>query len=302
MNLNYDTYGEKSMQENNLLSKLESMMPFLSNAEQSLGHFILEHSDDIFTMSTKELSQKSGVSEATLIRFTKKLGLNGYTEFKLTLSADLASNERQAIPVNVTEKDHSLEIYEKLAAFTITSIEATGKTLTSESMDAAVELIYHTYQSGHRIYLSGVGASSVLAQQLRIKLMRLDIPSIFFEDTHLQLESNINMKKDDLLICFTTLAKSVQNHQFIQLANERNAKVILITQFGNQKLADKATVTLYTSCVENNFRLTNQTSIIVQSIIIDTLFLALALKDLPKIVGDVEEAKEIFDQLGYYHH
>ena len=32
------------------------------------------------------------------------------------------------------------------------------------------------------------------------------------------------------------------------------------------------------------------------------LFLALALKDLPKIVGDVEEAKEIFDQLGYYHH
>ena len=41
MNLNYDTYGEKSMQENNLLSKLESMMPFLSNAEQSLGHFIL---------------------------------------------------------------------------------------------------------------------------------------------------------------------------------------------------------------------------------------------------------------------
>lgn len=169
-------------------------------------------------------------------------------------------------------------------------------------MDAAVELIYHTYQSGHRIYLSGVGASSVLAQQLRIKLMRLDIPSIFFEDTHLQLESNINMKKDDLLICFTTLAKSVQNHQFIQLANERNAKVILITQFGNQKLADKATVTLYTSCVENNFRLTNQTPIIVQSIIIDTLFLALALKDLPKIVGDVEEAKEIFDQLGYYHH
>lgn len=302
MNLNYDTYGEKSMQENNLLSKLESMMPFLSNAEQSLGHFILEHSDDILTMSTKELSQKSGVSEATLIRFTKKLGLNGYTEFKLTLSADLASNERQAIPVNVTEKDHSLEIYEKLAAFTITSIEATGKTLTSESMDAAVELIYHTYQSGHRIYLSGVGASSVLAQQLRIKLMRLDIPSIFFEDTHLQLESNINMKKDDLLICFTTLAKSVQNHQFIQLANERNAKVILITQFGNQKLADKATVTLYTSCVENNFRLTNQTSIIVQSIIIDTLFLALALKDLPKIVGDVKEAKEIFDQLGYYHH
>ncbi|MEE1313592.1 MAG: MurR/RpiR family transcriptional regulator [Lachnospiraceae bacterium] len=288
------------MQESTLLSKLESSMPFLSNAEQSLGRFILDHPNDILTMSTKELSQNSGVSEATLIRFTRKLGLNGYTEFKLQLSADLASNERQGIPVDVTEEDHPLEIYKKLALFTATSIDATSQTLTEDDLTAAVELISNTYQTGHRIYISGMGGTSVVAKELQIKLMRLDIPSIFFEDVHLQLEAISNMKKDDLLICFTALAKSAQNHQYIHIANERSGKVLLITQFGNQRLAEKATITLYTSCIENNFRLTSQTSIIVQSIIIDTLFLSLALKNLPKILQEVEDARTVFTNFGYY--
>lgn len=288
------------MQESKLLSQLKSMMTFLSKAEQTLGQFILQHPEETLSMTTKELSQNSGVSEATLIRFTKKLGFNGYTEFKLNLSADLASAQHQSILMNVTEGDSPLEIYQKLASFTKTSIDATERTLESDSIAKAVDLIYETHKQGRRIYLSGVGGSSILAQALRIKLMRLDIPSIVFEDVHLQLEAVINMKKDDLIICFTTLARSAQNHQFIRLANQRNAKAILITQFGNQRLADQATVTLYTSCIENNFRLTNQTSILVQLMIIDTLFLALALKDLPKIVKDVEDAKEIFDELGYY--
>lgn len=288
------------MQTQEILPKLESMMPFLSSTEQKIGRYILNHSTEVVTMSTKELSTKSEVSEASLIRFTRKLGIDGYTEFKLLLSAELASEKSYSTPVDVSEKDNSIEIYKKLASFSIASIESTEKTLDPDALDAAVNLIYDTNQTNHRIYLSGMGASSVLAKEFQIKLMRLNIASIFYEDIHLRLEASSLMKKGDLLVCFTALGKSIQNQQLMQLAIEKGANVLLITQYGNTKLAENATIALYTSIIENNFRLTSQTSITVQSIIIDTLFLALALKDFSKVQSEVNDSKKLFDRLGYY--
>lgn len=290
------------MQTQEILRKLESMMPFLSSTEQKIGRYILDHPSEIVTMSTKELSAKSNVSEASLIRFTRKLGVDGYTEFKLLLSAELASEKSYPSPVDVSEEDSAIEIYKKLASFSIASIESTEKTLDAKSLDAAVNLIYEAKKNHRQIYLSGMGTSSVLAKEFQIKLMRLNITSTFYEDIHLRLEASSLMKQDDLLICFTALGKSIQNQQLIQLANEKKAKVILITQYGNTKLAENADVTLYTSIIENNFRLTSQTSITVQSIIIDTLFLALALKDFSKIQSEVNDTKKLFHKIGYYIH
>ncbi|OCN05824.1 RpiR family transcriptional regulator [Erysipelotrichaceae bacterium MTC7] len=289
------------MSENNILSKLESMMPFFSNTEKKLGNFILAQPQEILNMSTSEIAQQSQVSEATVIRFTRKLGLNGYTDFKLTLSANLNnSNLNQSIITDMSAKDSPLDIYKKLSAFTIASIKSTEETLNDKELINAVELIHSTHRNQARIYLTGVGASSTLAMQMQVKLMRLNMNSTFFEDSHLQLESLTNITENDLLICFTTLGKSIQAYQYVEIANKKKAKVILITQFGNQKLSSKTDVTLYISSIENNLRLASQTAITVQSMVIDTLFLALALKDLNGITNDVKITNEIFKDFGYY--
>lgn len=289
------------MPQHNILSKLESMMPFFSNTEKKLGTFILAHQQDILHMSTSEAAKKSGVSEATVIRFTRKLGLSGYTDFKLTMSAALQhSNEPSSLITDMNPDDSPFEIYKKLAAFTITSIKTTEETLNEKDLEKAVELIYSTHKKHKRIHLTGVGASSTLAAQMQIKLMRLNMTSIFFEDAHLQFESITNIQKDDLLICFTTLGKSVQAYQYIEIANQKKAKVILVTQYGNQKLAARSNVTLFISTVENNLRLASQTAITVQSMLVDTLFLALVLKDLDQIKREVEETRDIFQKFGYY--
>ena len=289
------------MHTTKILFKLESTMPFLSNTEQKLGNYILKHSSEVLSMSTKELALASDVSEATTIRFSRILGVDGYKELRLQLSLDLASDgSYYSSPVDVSKEDHTLEIFKKLASFATASINSTAETLDQESLDAAVDLIAQTAQNNHRIYLSGVGTSSILAKEFQVKLMRLNIISIFFEDIHLRMESTSLMNENDLVICFTALGKSIQNQQLIQLANKRHAKVILITQYGNAKLAEKADITLYTSIIENNLRLISQTSFTVQSIIIDALFLGLALKDFSKIKEEVEETKQIFSDFGYY--
>lgn len=291
------------MQTKNVISRLESMMPFLTGKEKVLGEYILAHLQEILLLPLKELSAEAGVSEATVIRFVRKIGCDGYASFKLALSANLSAdfyNEHSDLILeNVVPTDSPDSILKKVSAFVIASIQSTMEQVDSEELEKAVHLIRRTHRENHRIYLSGLGASSTLVRQFQIKLMRLNIPVIYYEDIHLQLESNLNMQEDDLLICFTTLGKSAQSHQFIEIANQRNANILLITQFGNQDLASKSTVTLFASAVENNLRLASHTALIVQSLIIDTLFLALAMDDLADIKEKILEKNRIFAELGY---
>lgn len=288
------------MQTKNVISKLESMLPFASAKEKQLGKYILEHRQEVLSLPLKELSLQTGVSEATIIRFVRKLECDGYADFKLALSADLNKQEySDLILENIEVTDSPDTIMKKISAFVITSIQSTAEYVDAEQLKMAVQLIRKTHRDNHRIYLNGLGASSTLVRQLQIKLMRLNIPVTYFEDIHLQLESNLSMGEDDLLICFTTLGKSTQTHQFIDIANQKKTKVILVTQFGNQELANKATVTLFASAVENNLRLASSAALIVQSVIIDTLFFALALEEFAEINDRVAEKNKIFAELSY---
>ena len=292
----------ETMQVIDIISSLESVMPFLSAKETKLGHFVLEHRQEILQLTLKEVSLKAGISEATVIRFVRRLGCEGYSDFKLSLSASLsASNGNSDLILDkILQTDSPDSVLKKLGAFIITSIQSTIDIIDPIELEKAIKLIQTTSNNNHKIYLSGMGASSSLVKQLQIKFMRLNIPVIYYEDAHLQLESTLNMTQDDLLICFTTLGKSVQSHQYIDIANRKNAKIILITQFGNQELANKANVTLFVSAVENNLRLASHTALIVQSLIVDTLFMSLALKRLPEIQKDVEEKNKMFSEMGYY--
>jgi len=187
----------------------------------------------------------------------------------------------------------------------LTSVSQQGSSRITVEFDLSVDLetaanyIYLASQKKHQIFLSGMGASTVLIKEFQIKMMRLNIQTVFYEDIHLRLEACTNLKKDDLFICFTTLGSSKENYELIDIAHSRNAKIIIITQYGNSKTSEKADITLYTSVIENNLRLASQTSIVLQSMIIDTIFLIIALKDYETISKDVQETKELFHRLGH---
>lgn len=291
------------MQVKNVIQRLTQMMPFMSEKEKKLGEFILENKHEVLSMTLKEISAKGQASEATVIRFVRKLGCEGYADFKLALSADLSAstkNEKSDLILKtILPTDTPDTVLKKISAFAVTSIQSTVGTVDPKELNLAIQLVKQTHHGHHRIYVSGMGASSTLAKQLVIKFMRLDIPVIYHEDAHIQLEAMTNITEDDLLICITTLGRSVQSHDYVDIANRKNAKVILITQFGNIELAKKATATLYVAAVENNFRFASQTALIVQSLIIDTLFMSLALEEMEELQEKIEEKNQIFEDLRY---
>ena len=290
------------LKKNNAILKMESMERFYSKSELLLYNFINTNMNRIPNMTIKELSNATNVSEATIIRFTRKLGFDGFREFKLNFSINAAvlSQEETDIVKEIKSSDTPKEVFEKILRFTVDSLESTIDTIDDDMINKTVELIVDAYVNNNRIFLTGAGASSVLVNQFRIKLMRLNIHVIYFEDAHLQFEAITGINEDDLLIVFTTLGQTTQVLDQIDVAQKKKAKVVLITQFGNNELKDKADVSIYFSALENNLRIASQISIIVQSQIIDTIFILLSLKDLDSIRNNVKETKSYFVEYGYY--
>ena len=71
-----------------IMTQLEFELEF-SESEKEIARYILNHGDDVLSMSVKELAKNTYTSPATIVRLCKKIGLEGYNDFKIKYSAEL---------------------------------------------------------------------------------------------------------------------------------------------------------------------------------------------------------------------
>ena len=100
-----------------LLKKLNDKTNF-SNTEQVIANYIMENFREIGNYSTRQLAKKTFTSSAAIVRFSQKLGFEGYTDFKTKFLAVLiTTNSNSTIaelstvvfPVASVEKMEELE-------------------------------------------------------------------------------------------------------------------------------------------------------------------------------------------------
>lgn len=65
-----------------MLLKIKSMRENLSKAELLVCDYIIEHPEEVIYLSVSELAAKSGVSDATVIRASQKIGSSSYQDLK----------------------------------------------------------------------------------------------------------------------------------------------------------------------------------------------------------------------------
>jgi len=282
-----------------LIDRIESARDFLTPKEVLLADYILEHADEVLSMPISVLAKKSGVSEATIVRFARSMELKGFSEMKLALAAATAPAQNQVELANIKKDDTPGEIYRKTAEFAVKSIRNTEKLLDEGELERAADAIYQACRDGNRVYACGSGASGILVEEFQLKMMRLGIEVVYYKDAHVQMESFLNnIHQSDVLVAFTALGRSTETLQCIDIARRKGAKVIVGTQYGNQDVVKKADIALQTACIENDKRLISATVLITLSTVIDALFFSLAVKDYEKIEKDVADTRKEFKELG----
>lgn len=244
----------------------------LTPMEQQAARYILDHPELAVQCSIQKLAEEAEVSKATLIRLSQSLKYKGFKELKIGIASDVVmeqkdTNEYQQFQMKGTPS----ELLESISNNNIKSIKDTLAVLDADAVEQAI----NTLSSARKIALFGIESSSVVADDFRYKAVRLGLwcePG-YSEDAQTIIAANLTDADAVLAISFTGQTQTVL--EAMKLARQNGAKLISLTQFGINPIAQLAEINLFSSTVEKDYRNGAMASRIAQLNVIDILYVGL---------------------------
>lgn len=279
-----------------LLSKINRQYSSFSKGQKKLAAYIQENYDKAAFMTAAKLGETVGVSESTVVRFASYLGYRGYPEFQRELE-ELVRNKLNSIQrMEVTYgKVPQSEILDTVLHSDIEKIKMTLESVDHEAFEMAVESILQA----KTIYIVGIRSCAPLAGFMAFYF------NLIFDNVHLLntsssselFEQMIRIGEGDVIIGISFPRYSMRTLKALEFANNRNAKVITLTD------SIHSPMNLYSSC---NLIARSDMASIVDSLVaplsvINALVVALSMRKQKEVVATLESLEKIWDEYQVYN-
>lgn len=255
----------------NILELITEQYHTLTRSSRKLADYILANIHDTQYMSISTLAEKSGVSEASITRFCKSLGLSGYNNLKLALAkatyiTDIGDPFDN--PANITSQDTLGIIFHKLYDSNVISLNETMELLDETEISRAVDLL----SDADRVFCFGQGGSMVMAMEAWARFSTATSRFIHIEDSHMQVMSISLATEKDVILFFSYSGSTRDMEDIMRIAKERHVSVILVTHFPNSRATEYADVVLLCGYNESPLQSGSVAAKIGQLFIIECLF------------------------------
>ncbi|WP_258537803.1 bifunctional transcriptional regulator/glucokinase [Pandoraea pnomenusa] len=255
-----------------LIDRLHRLRDRLSPAEQRVAELTLKQPRALLAEPVAEIARLARVSQPTVIRFCRKLGCQGLSDFKLKLASALTGT----LPVRhgqVHVGDSAAEFSAKVLDNTVSSILQMREHLDARTVESAVALL----DGARRIEFYGLGNSGVIAQDAHYKFFRFGMPTIAYGDPYLLQAAAGLLGDGDVVVAISASGRSADLNRAVDIAVGRGAKVIALTA-RNSPLARKATLVLPNDHVETMGAHVTMIARILHLAAIDVLAVGVAIR------------------------
>lgn len=247
----------------------------ITKSQRKLIDF-LENADykQIMYFTITEFAKATGTGEATILRFCRLLGFDGYQVFKLQIARELS---RQDLALPKSEEDFRSDIakaYETAVSICIRSVSI-------ELLDKVADLILKS----NRISCFGVGNSYIAALELHNRLMAMGIHTLCESDAHNQNVMSSTSSESDLVIVFSVSGSTKDVVEATRFAKHYGAKTVLITAHDVSPLTKLADLVISTGEPDFYREVSTMTNKVVQLYVIDALCESVRRKDEARFDG-----------------
>lgn len=276
--MNSDSFDTKAVGP-----RIRMMMPLLTPLEAKVVDTVFGLRDFGDATSLKQIADDAGVSEAMVVKITKKLGFSGYRDFRTAVSQynrQPTAEMHQELSVD----DTSQEIVQKVFRTSIHALEETLAILDMQAFDRAADWIHKARQRD----FYGVGGSAQIARDVAHKFLRIGVRASVFDDSHMMLMSASLLGEDDIAIGFSHSGNTTAVIEAIQMARRNGARTIAITNYNSSALAQAADVVLCSTAQGSPLMGENAAARIAQLNILDAVFVAVAQRDYQSAEHNLE--------------
>jgi RpiR family carbohydrate utilization transcriptional regulator len=211
----------------------------MSPSERKVGETILANPQAAIAWSIAEAAGFSGVSEPSIMRFCRKLGFDGYADFRIKFAQAVALIERSERPIDDVGDDPIRTRVIEHSNSAITAINDLILDVDSASLKAAAD----TLARARRIDIYGHGGSGFLAGEAQHRLAYLGLPSVAYSDPSLQMFSAVSLQKQDVVLAFSFSGITTHMLPNLEIAREAGATIISLAPTASP-IAKAATINI----------------------------------------------------------
>lgn len=218
-----------------ILNEFDSLSP----KQRTLARFLLENEAAPAFHSAGDIAAEVGISSATVVRFARALGYEGYTDLqdavRTTLPPYRTVAERMAERVADGHDGHDLPA--QVLETGIRSVRATLTGISQEELDGVVEAIL----AADQIKIFGSGLSSAAAILIEYHLVMLGLSArAFLNEGVGQVLHLAHVTSNDLVIVVSIWRYIRSTMEAVKVASEVGATCVAITDSPVARVAGPA--------------------------------------------------------------
>ena len=222
----------------------------LSKRLQQIARYVLDEPNDMALETLAVISERCGVQPSAIVRFAKSFGYAGASQMQRLFRDGLLSGQasfgyservRRFSGARAGKPETGTQLLAEFVQGDTLALQSLGETVGEENMGRAVALI----DGARTVYVVGFRRAFPVAAYLAYSLQQMNKQTLFVDGvaglTRQQVQT---IGPDDLLIAISYHPYAEETVQAVEIASQRGAKVLSISDSLVSPIAKSATLVL----------------------------------------------------------
>lgn len=283
----------------NILLKMKQIKD-LSPSERQVVNFILNDPESAANMGIVEIAQKTYTSTSTVMRVSKKLGMEGFIDFRMQLALDVSDYLDTTLMYKKQEpldsEDALADIVDKVTGNNVRAVLDVKRFNTLETFEKVVKMMGDAEQ----IDFYGTGVSNLICHDAMIKALRMGIKSTAYSFYSEMAMLARTCTPSHLAIILSYTGRTEDTLRVASYLQQGGIPSVSITSHTDNNLLELCDVNLFVDSFESIYRIGGMSSRLSSLHLLDILFSAFMNKYAQRLESAVEKTflSETFHRLG----
>jgi DNA-binding MurR/RpiR family transcriptional regulator len=259
-----------------VLARVRSRLPEFTGALQRVAEQVLTDPAGAARATIVELAERSGTSPATVTRFCRALGFEGYADLRLGIAAETGRARSAGWTVDIGREiqpgDPLDRVLGQIMAADTRAMHDTAALLDLQEVERAAEGI----AAARRVNIFGASGSALVGEEMQFSLHRIGVAAWAWTDVHNGLASAALQRPGDVALGISHSGQTRETIEMLAEAGSHGAITVALTSFPRSPLAELADIVLVTATQATTFRPDALSARHPQLVVLDLLYIAVA--------------------------
>lgn len=197
-----------------VLVNIEAGLQDMPGALSRIGTYILAEPESTVRASMAELAETTGAGEASIVRFCKQLGFEGFRDFKIALTSEIAYARGSQV-------QGTSELADRIVGALYSTSEAISEDL--------LRVVAKRLLAARHVDVFGSGVSGFVADIYAYRLSRLGLVARAYQDPVIVGEVAAGIGPDSAFIAISETGLTVHTQRFLEMARAQGAYTVAVS-------------------------------------------------------------------------